>query len=132
MKIDAGFLKPTKTKLILAILLALTSYVILVATKQVHEMQPGSSVLIGGTQTEVYFNPIVLAVLFPLSSLITLVAFSMLSGFGAFNHFVCGELSTCDLASGKSWLYLAALVINLPYYYLLSSLICAARKRCYP
>ena len=122
-------LKPTRMKLALTLLLAIASFILLVSTKEVYEV-PSLQLIAGDnphldtvSNIAVQFNSLVMIALFPLSSLLMLIAFG-----GIPTNFTCNS-AACDLATGTSWLYLAAALVNLPYYYWLASFSATAYKK---
>ena len=124
-------LRPTKMKFALTLILAIASYVLLVSTKEVYEVPSLQLVITGGdnphlspvSNLAVQFNSLVMVFFFPVSSLLMLLVMG-----GIPNNLVC-QSSPCELATGTSWLYLAAALINIPYYYLLASFFATAYKK---
>jgi len=119
------FLRPTKEKAAIAIAIGLVSYLLLMATQQTYDVPvvmlseggPGGSSFSMEMAKAVQFNPAVMAALFPVSS------FMMFAAFGGMpTNFSCTDALACDIATGRSWLFLAALALNLPYYYWLACL----------
>lgn len=122
--------RPTKAKFLLALLLAVASYALLMATKEAYEVPvmqlsaDGNSTFSIFMGTAVQLNPAVLVALFPLSSSMMAIAFG-----GIPSNFTCNEAGPCGLATGTSYLYLIALELNLPYYYLLAGLMTVAYEK---
>ena len=115
-------LKPTRSKLVLTLILMIASYAILVGTKEVQnvptlQMSEDGASFTMETRTGVEFNRPAFLLLTPISS------FAMFFAFGGVpTGFTCSIDDPCDLAKGTSYLYLIALAINLPYYYWLASI----------
>lgn len=116
--------RPSKAKVALALLLAVSAYFLLMATKEVYEapmlvitgLDGDSAQMESVSNIGVQLNFTVLVAAFPIAAIAMLALFG-----GIASNFMCDSPGVCELATGTAWIYFAAALVNLPYYYWLSS-----------
>ena len=126
--------RPSKAKLALTLLLAISAYFLLMATKEVYNAPSLSLTIVGeegdspqlemAQKTGVQLNVAVLVGAFPIA------AIAMLAMFGGIaSSFTCDAPGACELATGTAWIYFAAALVNLPYYYWIASFLAEGYKK---